>query len=157
MRKIGIICLILFLSCNEKVKTIKILGPENKLKYVYKTKGDITTIYDYARDGKLMMKLNFKQDQFIDTIYFYDFDNHYTVIDSSKGKYFYGTQILTYDNGKYAYKGPYRYTKNTDPKEVSKSLLKFGHHSTYNVDGSLREELNFKIIGDSSFVVSTKN
>ncbi|WP_426481934.1 hypothetical protein [Chryseobacterium sp. R2ACT005] len=156
MKKIGIICLMVFLSCNEKEQTKKVFGPENKLKYIYKTKGDITTIYDYSKDGKLMMKLNFKQDQFIDTIYFYDFDNHYTVIDSSRGKYFYGTQILTYDNGKYAYKGPYRYTKNIDPKKIAKSLLKFGQHSTYTIDGSLKEELSFKIIGDSSFAVNTK-
>lgn len=53
-----------------------------------------------------MMKLKFKQDQFIDTIYYYDFDKHYIIIDSSKGKYFYGTQVFLFSNGKLAYKGP---------------------------------------------------
>lgn len=101
-----------------------------------------------------MMKLKFKHDQFVDTIYYYDFDNHYTVIDSSKGKYFYGTQVLLFANGKESYKGTYRFTKNIDPKEAFKSMLNFGQHTTYNTDGSIKEQLEFKIIGDSSYVIS---
>ncbi|MGE8431445.1 hypothetical protein [Chryseobacterium joostei] len=156
MRKLGLIIftISILLSCKEKVGTEKIVGPDGKLKYIYERRENVTTIFDYAKDGKLMMKLKFKQDQFIDTIYYYDFDTHYTVIDSSKGKYFYGTQVLLFANGKYGYKGTYRFTKNTNPKEAFKSMLNFGQHTTYNTDGNIKEQLEFKIIGDSSYVIN---
>lgn len=90
MKKLIIFVFLSLIGC-EKVYNRKVFDDDNKLKNVYEIKGDIITIYDYATNGKLMMKLKFKQDQFIDTIYYYDFKNHFITIDSSKGKYYYGT------------------------------------------------------------------
>lgn len=153
MRFLFLIALFVIVSCKPKEREEKIYGPDDKLKYIYKIKGDVKTIFDYAKDGKLMMKLKFKQDQFIDTIYYYDFDDHYLTIDSSDGKYFYGKQILMLDKTHYGYTGYYRFRKNNNPKKAFESQLKYGKHTTYSVDGSIREQLEFKIIGDSSFVI----
>ncbi len=65
-----------FLGCKETVQREKIYGKDHILKNVYEKKGDMITIFDYATNGKLMMKLKFKQDQFIDTIYYYDQKKH---------------------------------------------------------------------------------
>lgn len=154
MKLLFFLILLSIISCKPKEREEKIYGPDNKLKYIYKINGDIKTIFDYAKDGKLMMKLKFKQDQFIDTIHYYDEDIHYTIIDSSDGKYFYGTQVLMLDKVHYGYKGTYRFRKNNDPKKAFASQIKFGKHATYNIDGSIREQLDFKIIGDSSYIVT---
>ncbi|WP_345988313.1 hypothetical protein AAEU33_14525 [Chryseobacterium sp. Chry.R1] len=147
--------LLLLIGCTKKENYKKVFSPDNRLKQMYTTKGDIITIYDYAKDGKLMMKLKFKQDQFIDTIYYYDQKQHYITIDSSKGKYFYGTHVLFLDNGKLGYKGPLRFKKNISPQIAFKSLLRFGRHTGYNEDESINDDLIFKIIGDSSYVNKT--
>jgi hypothetical protein len=154
MRKIVLILLlIMFVGCNKKSHIKKIFDTDHKLSNIYETKGDITTIYDYAKNGKLMMKLKFKQDQFIDTIYYYDFSHHFITIDSSKGKYFYGTEITLLDNGKFGYKGALRFKKNIDPSIAAKSRLRFGRHTSYNEDGSINDDLHFEIIGDSCYAV----
>lgn len=148
------LALMILASCSKGVKTEKFIGSDNKLKYIYETKDGITTIFDYDTNGKLMMKLKFQKDQFIDTIYYYDFNQHYSLIDSSKGKYFYVTDVILFEDGKYGYKGPLRYTKNLDPMKVAQSRLRFGRHRGYNKDGSLNDDITFEIRGDSSYAVT---
>lgn len=144
------------LGCKEKIQRKKVYDKHHNLKNVYEIKGDIITIYDYATNGKLMMKLKFKQDQFIDTIYYYDFKNHFITIDSSKGKYFYGTETVILNNGKYGYKGGLRFKKNTSPQIASQSRLRFGRHVGANEDGSINDDIDFKIIGDSSYIYDVR-
>ncbi len=84
MRSLLCVCCILILVACKK----KVYDKDHKLINVYEKNRDITIIYDYATNGALMMKLKFKKDEFIDTIYYYDLKNHFITIDSSKGKIF---------------------------------------------------------------------
>lgn len=49
MRKIGLIIFIILIGCKEKTYTERIVGPDGKLKYIYKKRGDLTTIFDYSK------------------------------------------------------------------------------------------------------------
>ncbi|WP_419869392.1 hypothetical protein [Chryseobacterium sp. CT-SW4] len=70
-----------------------------------------------------------------------------------KGKYFYGTEIVLLDNGEYGYKGGLRFKKNTNPHIVATSRLRFGKHTSYNDDKSVNDNLEYRIIGDSSYII----
>lgn len=134
---------------------MKVYDAKGKINYVYKKSADTLNIFDYEPNGKLAVKLKFRKNQFIDTINYYDYKHHYIIIDSSKGQYFYGTEIILFDNGKYGYAGASRFTKNKDPRKVFKSQLKFGEHITGYVDGSINEQILYVIENDSSIVKAT--
>lgn len=144
-----IILLLLFANCKEENKKDKIAKKSN---IIYKKNGEFLNIYDYSKDDRLMMKLKFKSNQFIDTIYYFDYKNHYIIIDSSDYKYFYGTHIIIFDNKNYGYKGALRFTKNRNPMLAFKSQLKFGEHITGNEDGSLNDKIFYVIENDSSII-----
>lgn len=156
MKNIKLLCIMMLLflfSCKKKAgNELIVYDGKGKVNYIYKKKGDILNIFDYEPNGKLMMKLKFRKDQFIDTIYLYDYPHHYIVIDSSRGRYFYGTRIILFDNGKYGYVGALRFTKNKDPRKAYKSLLNFGEHILGRDDGSINEKVFYVIEKDSSVV-----
>lgn len=154
-----IFALIVSIGCKEKKQTTRIVDSQGKLKYIYEDIGDIKMIYDYNKNGALMMKLKFKQDQFIDTIYYYDFKDdkdvksHIVKIDSSQRWYFYGTEYILLNNGKYGFKGALRFKKNADPMNAAKSQIGFGKHTYYNLDGTINEQREYVIHNDSSYVI----
>ena len=157
-----IILLFLFSCKKEESNEFKVYDEKGKLNYIYKKNGDILNIFSYEPDGKLAMKLKFRKNQFIDTIYYKDYKHHYIVIDSSRGQYFYGTEIILFDNWKYGYVGPSRFIKNKDPRKVFKSQLKYGEHITGYDDGSINEQILYVIENDSSvvkakYIVPNKN
>ncbi|ASW73700.1 hypothetical protein IQ37_19735 [Chryseobacterium piperi] len=121
----------------------------------------IPCIYDKSdfvkADGR------FKEDQFIDTIYVYKekdndiYNDHFDtfiIIDSSRNKYFYGTETVEEKNTHNLFsKGVYRFKKSSDPQECYQSKLKTGYFEFYNIDGSLHSKKLYQIKGDSSYVV----
>ncbi|MCS3871231.1 hypothetical protein J3D55_004147 [Chryseobacterium ginsenosidimutans] len=117
----------------------------------------------YDKNGFIKADGKFKRDQFIDTIYVYKekdndvYNDHFDTfikIDSSKDNYFYGTETVEEKNThKLFSKGIYRFKKSSDPKECYQSKLKTGYFEFHNIDGSLYSKKQYKIKGDSSYVV----
>ncbi|UKB85382.1 hypothetical protein LF887_07085 [Chryseobacterium sp. MEBOG06] len=117
----------------------------------------------YDKNGFIKADGKFKRDHFLDTIYVYKekdndiYNDHFDtliIINSSKGNYFYGTEIIEEKNThKLFSKGIYRFKKSSNPEECFQSKLKTGYFEIYNIDGSLSSKKLYKIKGDSSYVV----
>ena len=99
MKKILVYILLLSsLSCK---KSENIYYDNGKPKYINIWDEDFLKINRYDRQGNLLFKGKYKDQQLFDTIYVFDKgDNFIIKIDSSKGNYFYGTMISKYSTGK---------------------------------------------------------
>lgn len=155
-KKIFILTILLFLVCCKKQKT-KILYPDSdKVKYFVEDKKEYNLIKEYDKNGNLIMQSKFKNNQFIDSIYYYGDIDYFIKIDSSDKDFFYGTQIVKYLSGRNAYIGTKRFTKNKNFITSYESRKKYNKEETYKEDGRLRTLALYKIIGDSSILVSEK-
>ncbi len=155
-KKIFILNIFLFLVCCEKQET-KILYPNSdKVKFFVESKKSYNQIKEYDKNGNLIMLSKFKDNQFIDSIYYYGDIDYFIKIDSANKDFFYGTQIVKYFSGKNAYIGTKRFTKNKNFITSYESRKKYGKEDTFEEDGRLRTSALYKIIGDSSILVSEK-
>ncbi|MBB6329598.1 hypothetical protein HNP24_000548 [Chryseobacterium sediminis] len=158
MRKLMFyIFLLIFFSCK---KNETIYYPDGKPKYINEWKNHILNIKRYDSKGNLIFRGKFKDSRLIDTLYIYDDnDDNETFIkmnDSISNNFFYGTYITKYSTGKITKISPLRFKKGNDLDSILNSSRSYGKEILYNPDGILARETHYKIIGDSSILVSEK-
>jgi hypothetical protein len=156
MKKILVyILLLLVLSCKKNENKYYDNG---KPKYINIWENNFLKVSRYDRQGNLLFKGKYKDQQLFDTIYVFDKEDNYIIkIDSSKGNYFYGTILLKYSTGKDAKISHLRFKKNSNIDSIFASSLLFGKEVIFSPNGNLAKEAYYKIVGDSSILIDEKN
>ncbi|MCC2590028.1 hypothetical protein [Chryseobacterium sp. MFBS3-17] len=139
------------MNCQDKEKIIKHF-PDGRINYIIEKEGANNLITSYEGNPTALMKLKFKDDHFLDTIYYFEKNTpEFIVIDSLSGPYFYGTYYSMYDDKRIQEQGSYRFKRNVDFKKVISSMLPIGNHYRYNENGSVLEETQVVIRNDSVY------